>query len=118
MARRHGAGFSMVELVVTISIIGLLAAFTIPRFVSIEGFDSRGFHDEAIGVVRYAQKTAIAWRRTVFICVSATEIRVGTASGCAVAIVHPTKESGRLTATAPSGVALASVPEFSFMQRF
>jgi MSHA pilin protein MshC len=114
MARRHGAGFSMVELIVTISIIGLLAAFTIPRFVSIQGFDSRGFHDEAIGVVRYAQKTAIAWRRTVFVCVTATEIRVGTASGCAAAIVHPTKESGQLTATAPSGVTLASVAEFSF----
>ena len=55
-------------------IIGVLAAIAAPQFVTTRGFASRGFYDEALGVVRFAQKTAIAWRRAVTVCVSATEI--------------------------------------------
>ena len=112
--RRQEAAFSTVELVVTISIIGLLAAVALPRFVSVQGFDSRGFHDEAVGIVRYAQKTAIAWRRTVFVCVTGTELRAGLASGCATPLGHPAKAGGQLVATAPGSVTLTVVPEFTF----
>lgn len=114
---RHETGFSIVELVVTISIVGLLAAVAVPRFVSVQGFDSRGFHDEAIGLVRYAQKTAIAWRRSVYVCVTASELRAGASSGCATPVAHPSKQGGQLATTAPSGVNLTvdpAVAEFAF----
>lgn len=107
-------GFTTTELVVTIVIMGLLAAVAIPRFVSVRGFDSRGFHDEAISVVRYAQKTAIAWRRPVFVCVAAAEIRAGAAAGCATALTHPSKEGGQLVATAPGGVTISPTVDFQF----
>src|SRR5437879_13757246 len=68
-------GFTRPELVMVIVVIGILAVVTAPRFISWKGFASRGFYDEAQAVVRYAQKTAIAWRRSIVVCVSATEIR-------------------------------------------
>ena len=106
-------GVTLVELVVTIAIAGLLAAVAIPRFVGRDAFDSRGFHDLAITTVRYAQKTAIAWRKEVFVCVDASSVAAGTAAGCGTPIVNPAT-GAPLVATAPSGVTLAPVLNLSF----
>lgn len=61
----HSAGFTLVELVVTLIIVGVLAAFVAPRFFGTHGFEERGFHDETLSALRYAQKAAIAQRRQV-----------------------------------------------------
>jgi MSHA pilin protein MshC len=106
-------GFTITELVVVISIAALVAAVAIPRFVSVTGFDSRGFYDEALGVVRHAQKTAIAWRRLVFVCVGASSVTAGTAAGCGTPLTHPAT-GGALAASAPSGVTLAPTGDFTF----
>lgn len=110
--RREHVGFTQVELVVVIAIAGILAATAIPRFVTRDSFDSRGFYDLAISSVRYAQKTAIAWRQQVFVCVTPTKIAVAAATGCATPITHP-MTGNPLVAAAPSGVSLPTV-EFRF----
>lgn len=105
-------GFTMVELVVTLVIIGLLAAIVMPRFMGSSAFASRGFYDEAHSVVRHAQKTAIAWRNTpVYVCVSSTTVSARTGSCSGALISHPV--AGDLLTTAPSGVTLTPA-EFSF----
>src|SRR5437899_40386 len=113
-ARRRG--FTLPELVMMIVVIGILAVVMAPRFISWRGFASRGFYDEAQAVVRYAQKTAIAWRRSIFVCVTATDISaILPTSTCAapVLLTHPT--SGLpLKSTAPDGVTLSPVGNFSF----
>lgn len=108
-------GATLAELVMTIVIIGILAVMAAPRFVSWKGFASRGFHDEALAVVRFAQKTAIAWRRPILVCVSAGEIVAVSNGDCAapVALTHPATGAS-LRATAPDGVTLSPVGSFSF----
>jgi MSHA pilin protein MshC len=106
-------GFTQVELVVVIAITGLLAAVAMPRFVRTDGFTSRGFFDEAQSVVRYAQKTAIAWRRPVFVCVGTSSVSAGTAAGCGTPLDHPAT-GGALTTSAPGGVTLSPTGDFSF----
>jgi MSHA pilin protein MshC len=109
-------GFTLPELVMVIVIIGILAVMAAPRLMSSQGFISRGFYDEAKAVVRFAQKTAIARRSTITVCVSASEIRAISNANCAapVAIPHPVSGAPLLT-TAPSGVTLGSTaPSFTF----
>ena len=110
----RAAGFTLVELVVTILLLGIIAAVAMPRFFQARTFDSRGFYDKATATVRYAQKTAVAWRRAVYVCVTATEVAAGTASGCATLTLLTNPVNGKsLKETAPAGVTLNAV-EFTF----
>ena len=106
------AGFTLVELVVTIGILSIVAAVAAPRFFQAGSFDSRGFYDKSVAVVRLAQKTAVAWRREVHVCVTATQVIAGTAAGCATPLTYPVS-GGAATETTPNGVTLSPV-NFTF----
>jgi len=105
-------GFTLVEIVVTIVIMGILAAVVMPRFMGRGAFDSRAFYDEAQMVVRYAQKTAIARRGQIYVCITSTTVSAGTVSDCSSLVAHPLT-GNPLTSTAPSGVTLTPT-SFSF----
>lgn len=111
------AGFSLVELVVVIVIMGIMAAVFIPRWQGGSGFEERGFRDQVVSALRYAQKSAIAARRTV--CVSFTtspsalSVRISNAYGAAdcslgSALIGPDGNNLLLAATPPA--AFSSVP--------
>jgi len=106
-------GFMLVELVVVLIIVGIIALVAISRFTGTSSFQSRGFYDSAKSVVRFAQKTAIAWRRDVFVCVTATRVSAGTAAGCATPIINPATGAALDTGDAPSGVTL-TLAAFNF----
>jgi MSHA pilin protein MshC len=111
-------GFTLVELVIVISLMGILGAIAASRMLTSQGFASRGFYDEAQAVVRYAQKTAIAWRRTILVCVSSTEVSAISSNDCnAVSptyVPHPLDPNRPLKSSAPSGVTLSPTGSFSF----
>ncbi|MCZ8251090.1 MAG: type II secretion system protein [Hylemonella sp.] len=58
-------GFTLIELVMVILILGILAVFVLPRADLTRGFDEVGFHDAARSTLEYARKSAIAERRHV-----------------------------------------------------
>src|SRR5262249_54037620 len=110
--RQHG--FTITELIVSIILVGLVAAIAVPRFIGTSGFQSRGFFDQATETVRFAQKTSIAWRKEIFVCVTASTIAASLASGCATPINNPSTGAPLITPAAPSGVTLAGA-SFSFL---
>lgn len=63
--RRRAAGFTMVELIVTMIVVGVLAVSVLPRFDGLGVFDAAGYADQTQALFRYAQRTAIAQRRWV-----------------------------------------------------
>jgi MSHA pilin protein MshC len=108
-------GFTLVELVMTMVIIGILAAVVAPRFLGIDVFKSRGFADQVQASLRYAQKEAIAQHR--FVCAAFTgnsvTLTIGAAASCGTPLVSPT--GGAYVINAPSGITFTAVPSsFSF----
>jgi len=100
---------------VILLIVGILAVAIIPRFVDRSTFDSRGFHDETLAILRYAQKTAIAQRRNVCVAFTATTVTLtiakvaGNTAICTEDLAGPNGVRP-YSITAPSGVTYASTP--------
>lgn len=63
-------GFTLVELIVTMIIIGILAFVALPRFNLLRGFDEIGYRDRVKATLEYARKSAVAQRR--YVCVERT----------------------------------------------
>jgi len=68
--RRSSRGFTLIELVMVLVLVSAVAVFVAPRLSGIADFNARGFHDETLALLRYAQKSAVAQRRPV--CVAFT----------------------------------------------
>lgn len=108
------AGFTLIELIMVIVMLGVLAVFAAPRMFNTGDFTARGFHDETLSLLRYAQKTAIAQRRTV--CVAFTSNRVSLSMASAAAATNcatststaMTGPNGEATVTGRSGVRFDS----------
>jgi MSHA pilin protein MshC len=65
-AAPHGArGFTLIELVMVILLVGILAVFVLPRTDLTRGFEEVGFQDAVRATLEHARKSAIAERRNV-----------------------------------------------------
>ncbi|NNM81309.1 MAG: prepilin-type N-terminal cleavage/methylation domain-containing protein [Burkholderiales bacterium] len=109
-------GFSLVELIAALSIAGLLAAVATPLFFNRLTYDTRAFSEKAESMLRYAQKSAIAKRRTVCVNLSSQSIRLSFASSpggtCDQPLPGPTGDAA-FDMNAPSGVSLSTNPALS-----
>ncbi len=111
-------GFTLVELIATVTIIAILALFAIPRLADRSSFDSRGFYDQSQAIVRYAQKIAVAQRQStpkgpIYVVISANQIAVCYDAACTAPVADPASGNA-LMATAPAGVALSPATTFTF----
>lgn len=67
-------GFTLIELVTIMIIIGILAVTVVPRFFGSNVFQDRGAADQVKAALRYGHKIAIAQRGSVSVTVSSAAV--------------------------------------------
>jgi MSHA pilin protein MshC len=119
----RSAGFTLIELVVVIVILGIVAAFAAPRFFDDRTFLTRGYYEELVAALKYSQKLAVASGCPVRVVIGAAgyEARQQAAQGgscdptdtswsTAVALA----DGGFLAGSTPQGVVVAPVVTLTF----
>lgn len=113
-AARAARGFTLVELIIVIVLLGVLAVVAAPRIFNTGDFNARGFKDQTLSLLRYAQKVAIAQRRTVCVTftLSSATLRIASApavAACDTDLVGPQGGSPASVSARP-GVSYAALP--------
>lgn len=105
---RREYGFTIVELVAVMVIVGIIAAISAPRFVGVDAFDARGSYGTLTAALRYAQKTAIAQRRTVYanLNTSTRIVCLGYTTNCNSAVLDPSTQTA-YTKTLSNNVSIS-----------
>ena len=92
-------GFTLVELVMVMIIVGILAVAVIPRFFDRQTYDARAFLDRARAMLRYGQKLAIAQNRNVFVRLDGSSIALCFDAGCSDPVRPPSGGNSGSAAT-------------------
>ena len=112
-------GFTLVELVAIILLVSILGAYVAPRLAGKRIFDEAGFFESTVAALRYAQKTAIAGRRTTCVTFTATSVTLYIASvagsgTCDTPLAGPLGEAAPYQITAGSSASSYSPVPLNF----
>jgi MSHA pilin protein MshC len=124
--RRHVSGFTLIEMIGVMVIMSILLFVATPRFFDRNAFDIRLFEDRIQSMLQYAQKTAIAQNRNVYVRLNGTSVALCLDSACTNKVAAPGGNNSGTAATknqcggsvnafwmcegTPAGVVYAATP--------
>jgi prepilin-type N-terminal cleavage/methylation domain-containing protein len=122
-AHRKGCrGFTLIEVIASITIIAILAAVTLPRMTAAEPFAERGYADGIAASLRQSRAVALASSCEVQFTIDVVGYRAmqhaAAGTHCAAGGAWPTPvqrgDGGNLEALLPAGVAPGANQQFVF----
>lgn len=120
---RRSDGFTLVELIVVMVLLGILAVTVLPRLSSTAAFDEAGFHSEVVAALRYAQKSAVSHRRLVCAALTTTTVTLqiaatNPAAACGTALLRAPNGADAFASTTSTSLALTAgaLPATLFFQ--
>lgn len=116
-------GYTLIELVIVLSITGILAASLGPRFFTQSVFSQRGYADELAAALRLTQKAAVASGCAAQLTVTATSyaaaLQAGSGNACnsadttwSTSVVGP--DGTAVEDSAPSGTTASPTGAYQF----
>lgn len=108
----HGCrGFTLVELVTVMLLMGILAAVGVARMADRQSFDALGYADQIRQTIQYARRLAVAQRRNVCVTAAAGGLTVTQAvaygAACSTGAIDPSTGSA-FNLPVPHGVTLSA----------
>lgn len=118
--RRRTGGFTMVELVMVILMLGILAVFVMPR-MDTSVYRALQFHDQTVAALRYAQKTATSHRRLVCVTFASSTVMLkmalaNPAASCGASLMLPGGNSNVVTSSDTTNAIFSPVPADLYFQ--
>jgi len=119
ISRSTQFGFTLIELVVVIILVGILATVAMPRFFTVSTFQQWGFNDELSSAIRFANKLAIATGCDTRVLTTVNSYVLNQRASCdpsngfTQAVKIAGGDSTGYSGSPPTGLALSAV-EFYF----
>jgi len=76
------SGFSIIELVVVVLLLGILSVFALGRLFDQNEFAAKGFFDDTVTAVRFAQKLAVSSGCDVQVSITASSYQLFQGTTC------------------------------------
>jgi MSHA pilin protein MshC len=107
--QRRSHGYTMIELIVVLTLMGALAAVAIPRMTDRTALQERGFQDEVRSLLRHSRKVAVSRQRDVCVLLTPAQGSAVYANGLGCNAAAPVTAPGNTdpyVIRVPAGVTL------------
>lgn len=109
-------GFTFIELIIVLTILGLLSSVGLSKFSSTSSFKERGFTDETLTSLRYAHKLATTSGCHVSVVLNNTNLKLSRWPACkpadhsvATSLIRNPNNSGGFSKATPAGISVSSI---------
>ena len=112
-SNRTMAGFTLVELIMVMVVMGILAVAAMPSMTARKTVDAPGYTDEVRQALKYGRRIAVSQRRNVCVAAGAAGLALtqatvsGAAAPCVTTVGDPLSGTA-LSLVPPGGIALSS----------
>lgn len=115
--RNPQRGFTLTELIMVMVMLGILAAFAMPRFFDVGTYQARFVYDDVLAAARYGRQTAVASGCATKLVVTTTGFQLLSNDLCAASgtlfttniVPHPAGDTSAFNLTSlPSGVSFTA----------